>query len=93
MVCAEAQAVGKPVVAFHSGGIPEVVRHASTGYLVSERDWRGMAVYLAELLQDPELRQRFGQAGRELIVRQFDLYDCTRRLEQVYASLIGASKN
>lgn len=93
MVCAEAQAVAKPVVAFYSGGIPEVVRHASTGYVVPERDWRGMAGYILELLQNPELRQQFGRTGRELVLRQFDLEQCTRQLESVYATVIDLRRN
>jgi glycosyltransferase involved in cell wall biosynthesis len=93
MICAEAQAVAKPVVAFQSGGIPEVVCHSNTGYLVPEGDWRGMARYLVQLLQNDELRRRLGQAGRELVLRQFDLEHCTRQLERVYATVIGANRN
>jgi glycosyltransferase involved in cell wall biosynthesis len=84
MVCAEAQAVGKPVVAFHCGGIPEIIRHEKTGFLAAERDWQSLAQYLATLLKNPELRERFARAGREVIVREFDLEHCTRRLEEIY---------
>lgn len=84
MVCAEAQSVGKPVVAFHCGGIPEIIRHEKTGFLAAERDWHSLAEYLATLLKNPGLRERFGRAGREVIVREFDLEHCTRRLEEIY---------
>jgi colanic acid/amylovoran biosynthesis glycosyltransferase len=87
MVCAEAQAVGKPVVAFESGGISEVVTHGETGFLAAARDWQSLAKYLAELLQDPKLRERFGLAGRQLVLRQFDLAERTRALEQVYTAI------
>jgi glycosyltransferase involved in cell wall biosynthesis len=90
MVCAEAQAVGKPVVAFKSGGIPEIISHENTGFLAAERDWQSLAGYLALLLQNAELRERFGRAGREVIVRQFNLEDCTRRLERVYGMVSAA---
>ncbi len=93
MVCVEAEAAAKPVVAFYSGGIPEVVRHGSTGYVVPERDWRGMAGYILELLQNPELRQQFGRTGRELVMRQFDLEQCTRQLERIYATVIELRRN
>jgi colanic acid/amylovoran biosynthesis glycosyltransferase len=88
MVCAEALAVAKPVVAFNSGGIPEVVRHAVTGFLVPEGDWSGMAEYLSLLLHNPELRKNLGQAGRALVLGQFDLEKCTRQLESIYARVI-----
>jgi len=93
MVCAEAQAVGKPVVAFSSGGIPEVVCHAKTGFLAPERDWRALAEYMVQLLRDSELRLRFGRSGREWILRHFDLEQCTRQLEKVYGVLINANRN
>jgi colanic acid/amylovoran biosynthesis glycosyltransferase len=86
MVCAEAQAVAKPVVAFDSGGISEVVSHGKTGFLVPERRWQALAECIIALLRNPELRKRFGLAGRESMVRQFDLEHRTRVLEQIYSS-------
>ena len=88
MACAEAQAVAKPVVAFNSGGISEVVCHGTTGFLAEEGDWRAMAEYLLMFLRNPELRARFGRSGRERIVRQFDLEHCTKRLEGIYSAEI-----
>jgi colanic acid/amylovoran biosynthesis glycosyltransferase len=88
MVCAEAQAVAKPVVAFDSGGISEVVLHGRTGFVVPECDWQAMAECIVTLLRDPELRIRFGQSGREWIVRQYDLEQRTRILEGIYASAL-----
>jgi glycosyltransferase involved in cell wall biosynthesis len=90
MVCAEAQAVGKPVVAFASGGISEIISHATTGFLAAERDWQALAGYLMTLLQSAELRERFGRAARELMLRQFDLAHCTRQLEGVYGTVLGS---
>jgi glycosyltransferase involved in cell wall biosynthesis len=84
MACAEAQAVAKPVVAFNSGGISEVVCDGITGLLADEGDWKALAAHLLTLLRSPELRARFGQSGREWIVRQFDLEHCTKRLESIY---------
>jgi glycosyltransferase involved in cell wall biosynthesis len=89
MVCAEAQAVGKPVVAFNSGAIPEIIRHEETGFLAAERDWHSLAQYLATLLKDAALRERFGRAAREVIVREFNLERCTRRLEGIYGMVSG----
>jgi colanic acid/amylovoran biosynthesis glycosyltransferase len=90
MVCAEAQAVGKPVVAFACGGISEIISHGHTGFLAPERDWRGLAGYLALLMQNAELRERFGRAARESILQQYDLEHCTKQLEAVYGMVSGA---
>jgi glycosyltransferase involved in cell wall biosynthesis len=89
MVYAEAMAMQKPVVAFDSGGIAEVVSHGTTGFLAPERDWRALAEYLSILLQDAGLRKRFGVAGRERVVRHFDLSQQTKILETIYARVSG----
>jgi glycosyltransferase involved in cell wall biosynthesis len=91
MVCAEAQAVAKPVVGFDSGGISEVVSHARTGFLAAEGDWQALGEYLFVLLQDAKLRERFGLSGRESVLRQFDLEHRTRVLEGIYARVSGSN--
>jgi colanic acid/amylovoran biosynthesis glycosyltransferase len=88
MVVAEAQAMGKPVVAFRSGGIPEIVDHGVTGFLAEERDYKSLAEHLLVLLQDEELKKRFGLAGRERMLRMFDLQPCTKKLQKVYAAVL-----
>jgi glycosyltransferase involved in cell wall biosynthesis len=90
MVCVEAQAVAKPVVAFSSGGISEAVSHGETGFLCREGDWRTMAMHLLTLLQDANLRERFGRAGRELALREFDLERRTSVLEGIYARVAAS---
>ena len=92
MVCAEAQAMGKPVVAFRSGGIPEIISHGTTGFLAEERDCKALAEYLLILLRDAELRKRFGRAGREAMLRQFDVQQCTKQLEKVYRMVLDADQ-
>ena len=69
----EAQLSGLPVVATHHAGIPEVVRHGETGWLVAEGDVVGMAAGLQRLAEDPVLAQRWGQAGRRCIQQRFTI--------------------
>jgi glycosyltransferase involved in cell wall biosynthesis len=92
MVCAEAQAMGKPVVGFRSGAIPEIISHGTTGFLAEERDYKALAEYFLILLRDAELRKRFGRAGREAMLRQFDLEQCTRQLEKVYWRVLDGGR-
>jgi len=84
MVCAEAQAMGKPVVGFRSGAIPEIITHGITGFLAEERDYEALGGYMSRFLQDTELRRKFGRAGREAMLHRFDLDQCTRHLEKIY---------
>jgi colanic acid/amylovoran biosynthesis glycosyltransferase len=87
MVFAEAQAMQKPVVAFASGGVVEAVEHGQTGFLAPEQDWQKLAEYLAVLMRDVDLRQRFGVAGRQRVLRLFDLEKQTRVLERMYSEV------
>jgi glycosyltransferase involved in cell wall biosynthesis len=67
----EAMLAGKPVVASRVGGLPELVRHGATGYLVGDDQLETAAAYVEELLDDAALRKRMGEAGRSLAGRQF----------------------
>ena len=60
----DAMAAGKPIVASHAGGIPEVVADGETGILVPPRDHAAMAAAIVRLLKDETLRQAMGAAGR-----------------------------
>jgi glycosyltransferase involved in cell wall biosynthesis len=65
VVCAEAMAHGKPVVASAVGGLLDLVAHGETGLLVPPGDADGLREALRWLLGDGELRRRMGEAGRE----------------------------
>jgi glycosyltransferase involved in cell wall biosynthesis len=57
----------KPVVATTVGSLPEMVEHGQTGYLVPPRDERALAEAIVCLLQDKELRHKFGANGKRKI--------------------------
>ena len=65
LVNVEAMAMGKPVVAFAHGALPEIVVDGETGLLVHPEDENAMAQAILALLQDPALRYRMGASGRE----------------------------
>ena len=86
----EAQASGLPVAAFASAGIPEAITHGETGFLAPERDCNQLAEYLALLLKNGELRERFSRAAREQIERKFNIRKQTAGLEKIYEEVIEA---
>ncbi len=65
VVCAEAMAHGRPVVAGAVGGLLDLVRDGETGLLVPPRDPAALRVALERLLANAELRARLGVAARE----------------------------
>jgi colanic acid/amylovoran biosynthesis glycosyltransferase len=69
----EAMAVELPVVSTAISGIPELVEHGVSGLLVPSGDAAALADALQRLIGDDRLRRELGRAGRETILREFDL--------------------
>jgi glycosyltransferase involved in cell wall biosynthesis len=69
----KASAAGVPVVAFAAGGLAEAVVDEETGILVAPGDVDALADAIARLADSPELRRRFGDAGRALMQRDFSV--------------------
>ncbi len=69
---AEAMSGGKPVIASHIGGIPEVVgNEENCGLLVPPNDATALARAMRLLADDPARRARMGEAGRARIARLY----------------------
>ena len=65
VVCAEAMAHGRPVVAAAVGGLLDLVVDGETGLLVPPRDAVALRAALERLLADGAQRRRLGAAGRD----------------------------
>jgi len=83
----EAMATGRPVIASHVGGMPELVVDGETGLLVPPSDSGALARAILRLLSDPALRQDMGQAGRRRVVR-FQSSTIVTQIEQLYRELV-----
>jgi glycosyltransferase involved in cell wall biosynthesis len=68
----EAMMCGLPVVATDIRGSREEVVPGATGLLVPVRDARALGRALEDLIADPPLRQRLGQAGRARALAHYD---------------------
>lgn len=87
MVYLEAMAMRRPVVAYKSGGAPEVVIDGETGLLAARGDIPGLAHALTMLLGDPELRARFGDAGRRRVEDVFRPERSAAAMLEVYRAV------
>ncbi len=67
----ESMAHGLPVVVTRVGGNPEVVVDGESGYLVPPGDVGAFVHRVVELLRDPDLRTRMGEAGRRRVRERF----------------------
>ena len=77
---AEAALHELPVVSTYHNGIPEHVINGKTGYLVKEYDFETMASRIIELIEDPELMENMGKAGRQNIL---NLNNPEKRIESI----------
>jgi glycosyltransferase involved in cell wall biosynthesis len=84
---AEAMACGLPIVAASSGGIPDTVVDGVTGKLVPNGDSTALANAIEQLLADPLLRRRMGEAGRTRAAQLFSWDQSVARLRAIYAGL------
>jgi glycosyltransferase involved in cell wall biosynthesis len=85
----EAMAAGLPVVATRVGGVPEVVVDGETGLLVPPRDPDALSEAILTLLQDPDLRQKMGQAGQERVREYFSVERMVEETEALYERLLA----
>jgi colanic acid/amylovoran biosynthesis glycosyltransferase len=69
----EAMSSGTAVVASALSGIPELVEDGVSGLLAPPGDARALADALRRLHDDPALRSRLAQAGRERVLTEFDV--------------------
>jgi len=86
-VAVEAMLVGRAVVASDLGGLRDVVEHNVTGLMVPPGDPGALAGALDSLLDDPETRQRMGEAGR-LRARQFEAAAVVPRVVEVFEDVL-----
>ncbi len=77
----EAAAAGLPVVSTRHAGIPQAVLHGETGFLVEERDVKGMTAHILRLLEDEQLASQLGCRGRDHIRTNFSQRDHIQRIQ------------
>jgi len=76
-----------PVVATNIRGCRESVRPNETGLIVLPCDSTALAEALRVLLRDRELRQAWGQSGRQRVEVEYDERLVFRRLEEIYRQI------
>ena len=78
LVAMEAMAAGVPVLAARTGGIPELVTHAETGWLVSPDRPDELASAIVHLLAHPELRRDLAEGAKRHVERAYGAARVTR---------------
>ena len=81
----EAMAAGLPPVCTAVGGVPELIQHGHTGFLVPPNNQAALSQTLQLLIEDTALRTQIGQAAQEHAQTHFDIAVMVRAYEQFYS--------
>ncbi|KIX84467.1 glycosyltransferase [Thermus filiformis] len=92
LVVLEAMAAGKPVVATKVGGVPELVEHGVTGFLVPPGDPGALAEAILRVASSGELRRQMGEAGWERVRERFDIRQTARAYGELYLGLLEKTR-
>ena len=86
-VVIEAMAAGLPVIATDGGGVRETVRHGETGLLVPMNHSVAMANAIEYLIENPDIRNVFGENGRERVRTHFTSVIMASKVQRIYLQL------
>lgn len=88
----EGWAAGRPVVAFASGGLPEMVQHRETGLVVPKGDADGLIDAILRVLSDRQLANRMADAGRRAAAK-FTVANHVEALSDFYERIARSDRN
>ena len=84
----EAQASGLPVLAAPTAGVPEIIAHGETGFLIAADDAGGYARHLHELFRQPELGEKLLTKAFSRVIEQYTMDAMFGNLRKVYAEVM-----
>jgi rhamnosyl/mannosyltransferase len=89
----EAMVCGKPVINTSlKSGVPLVSLDGITGLTVPPADTAALAAAMTRLARDPELREKFGEAARVRVKREFTAEMMARRTLDLYRRVLGEER-
>jgi glycosyltransferase involved in cell wall biosynthesis len=85
----QALAAGRPVVAYDCDGAVEVCRENETGFLIQPGDLNQLRMRLMELAEQPTLRERLGQRGKQFVRERFGVEKMADDIYALYSKLLS----
>lgn len=90
LVAVEAQLCKTPVIAYRSGGLPDVVSTEAGGILVPAGDTRALADAMMRIVKDPDLAEGYGASARATMIDRFAPSRVAAGYRMRYRDLIAA---
>ena len=91
-VLIEALSCGRPIVTTNVSGCKETVRDGENGFLVPVKNSRALAEAFIKLISNKQLRQRMGNAGRKMAIKEFSIQIVIEQTFAVYQDLLKPLK-
>jgi glycosyltransferase involved in cell wall biosynthesis len=88
----EALACETPVIATNVGGIPDVIRDKENGIIVPQNNAHRLAEAIQCLLDNEDVRIKFGREGRKLIMKHFSSEIIGKKLCQIYREMLDIKR-
>ena len=92
LVITEAMAAGKPVVAWDTGALSEIVEDGKTGWVAPNGDLDAAALYVTALLTDPAQSASMGEAGSRRVDRHFSAAAHAEQFETLYREIVAGTR-
>jgi glycosyltransferase involved in cell wall biosynthesis len=83
----EAQAMKIPVVASDIGGVSEAIQNGKSGILVEPNNVELLKDAMLKLIKNPEERKQMGKAGREYVLKNYNLENNVSLFENLYQNV------
>lgn len=87
IVYLEASSTGLPVIGSSVGGVRESVKDGITGFLLKNPSVEELVQRVKLLMENPELRENMGTAGRRLVIEKFQWKFSAKKLRKAYLSI------
>jgi len=88
LVCLEAGACRKPIIASNISGVREAVLDKKTGYLFNFGSEKDLADKILKLSESKELRDSLGEAGYDFVSKNFRKEEMIQEYQNLYQSLL-----
>jgi glycosyltransferase involved in cell wall biosynthesis len=90
LTAVEALLCETPVIAYRSGGLPDIVREHETGFLIPPQDIAQLAHAMDAVVADPARAGQLGQAGRLFVLGSFSEQAAASRYASIYRDAIAS---
>lgn len=89
----ESLSCGTPVLAFNTGGMPDMIEHLKNGYLAEIKSAEDFAAGIVTLISDSEFLMKMGEKSRETALEKFSEETIADQYSGYYKQVLAEKTN